>query len=112
VDILFPNPDIPLGKILDNITSRGIQYAIVVTHLNEQHRSLTLNVLHGQQQVSFIRTNCLTNFTVGLGDWCPESYILREKNTLIFKDFQFCRGGFAYKVTIIKRRGFDSRPSP
>ena len=50
VDVLFPNPDIPLGKIVDNIKSRGILFAIVVTSINEQHRSLTLNVLQGQQQ--------------------------------------------------------------
>ena len=52
VDVLFPNPDIPIGKILGNITSRGVLFAIVVTPLNEEHRSLTLNILQGQQQVS------------------------------------------------------------
>jgi len=50
VDVLFPNPDIPIGKILGNITSRGVLFAIVVTPLNEEHRSLTLNILQGQQQ--------------------------------------------------------------
>lgn len=50
VDVLFPNPDIPLNKIVDNISSRGILFAIVVTAINEQHRSLTLSVLQGQQQ--------------------------------------------------------------
>ena len=53
VDVLFPNPDIPIGKILGNITSRGVLFAIVVTPLNEEHRSLTLNILQGQQQVSY-----------------------------------------------------------
>jgi hypothetical protein len=38
VDVLFPNPDIPLVKILDNIASRGILFAIVVASINEQHR--------------------------------------------------------------------------
>ncbi len=38
VDVLFPNPDIPLVKILDNIASRGILFAIVVASVNEQHR--------------------------------------------------------------------------
>ena len=50
IDVLFPNPEIPLGKILGNISSRGVMYAILVTPLNEEHRSLTLNVLQGQQQ--------------------------------------------------------------
>ena len=50
VDVLFPNPEIPLGKILDNISSRGVFYAIVVAPINEQHHSLTLNVLQGQPQ--------------------------------------------------------------
>ncbi len=45
VDVLFPNPDIPLGKILGNITSRGVIFAIIITPLNEEHRSLTLNIL-------------------------------------------------------------------
>ena len=38
IDVLFPNPDIPLVKILENISSRGILFAIVVSALNEQHR--------------------------------------------------------------------------
>jgi hypothetical protein len=38
IDVLFPNPDIPLVKILENISSRGILFAIVVNALNEQHR--------------------------------------------------------------------------
>ena len=50
VDVLFPNPEIPLVKILDNIASRGVLYAIVVAPVNEQHQSLTLNVLQGQPQ--------------------------------------------------------------
>ena len=50
VDVLFPNPDIPLAKIFGNITSRGVGYAILITPLNEEHRSVTLNVLQGQQQ--------------------------------------------------------------
>jgi hypothetical protein len=45
VDVLFPNPEIPPGKILDNIASRGVLFAIIVTPINEQHSSLTLNVL-------------------------------------------------------------------
>ena len=44
-DVLFPNPDIPLPKILGNIASRGVLYAIVVTPLNEEHGSMTVNIL-------------------------------------------------------------------
>jgi len=50
VDVLFPNPEIPIGKVLGNIASRGVMYAICVGPENEQHLSLTLNVLQGQQQ--------------------------------------------------------------
>jgi len=35
---------------LENITSRGILFAVVITPINEQHQSLTLNVLQGVQQ--------------------------------------------------------------
>lgn len=47
VDVLFPNPDIPLPKILGNIASRGVLFAIVVTPLNEEHKSMTVNILQG-----------------------------------------------------------------
>jgi len=47
VDVLFPNPDIPLPKILGNIASRGVLFAIVVTPLNEEHKSITVNILQG-----------------------------------------------------------------
>lgn len=49
VDLLFPNEDVPIGKVLANIMSRGCLFAILVTHENEQHRSITVNVLFGQQ---------------------------------------------------------------
>ena len=45
IDVLFPNPDIPLPKILGNIASRGVLFAIVVTPLNEEHKSMTVNIL-------------------------------------------------------------------
>ncbi|XP_046747185.1 uncharacterized protein LOC124411789 isoform X2 [Diprion similis] len=50
VDLLFPNEDVPLSRVLGNIASRGCLYAVVVTHINQEHRSLTLNILHGLPQ--------------------------------------------------------------
>lgn len=50
VDLLFPNEDVPLGRVLANISSRGCLYAILVMPQNEEHRSLTLNILHGIPQ--------------------------------------------------------------
>lgn len=54
VDLLFPNEDVPLGRVLANISGRGTLYAIVVTVLNEEHRSITVNVLHGQHQGAYL----------------------------------------------------------
>lgn len=48
-DVLFPNPDIPLQKILSNIASRGVVFAIIVTPLHEEHRSMTVNILQGKK---------------------------------------------------------------
>nr|CAD7262442.1 unnamed protein product [Timema shepardi] len=50
VDLLFPNKEVPIIRVLANISSRGSLYAIVVMPQNEEHRSLTLNILHGQPQ--------------------------------------------------------------
>lgn len=50
-DVLFPNPDIPLQKILSNITGRGVLFAIIVTPLHEEHRSMTVNILQGKLTV-------------------------------------------------------------
>ncbi|XP_025989065.2 hybrid signal transduction histidine kinase L [Solenopsis invicta] len=50
VDLLFPNEDVPLGRVLGNIASRGCLYAVVVTPVNLEHHSLTLNILHGLPQ--------------------------------------------------------------
>lgn len=47
VDLLFPNEDVPIGKVLANIDSRGCLYAILVTPANEENRSITVNILHG-----------------------------------------------------------------
>lgn len=50
VDLLFPNEDVPLTRVLGNIASRGCLYAIVITPINKEHHSLTLNILHGLPQ--------------------------------------------------------------
>ncbi|RZC39543.1 uncharacterized protein BDFB_003984 [Asbolus verrucosus] len=50
VDLLFPNEDVPIGRVLANISSRGCLYAILIMPQNEEHRSLTLNILHGIPQ--------------------------------------------------------------
>lgn len=44
---MFPNDDVPIGKVLSNIASRGTLYAILVLPMNQEHRSITVNVLHG-----------------------------------------------------------------
>ncbi|XP_065360950.1 nuclear receptor coactivator 5 [Calliphora vicina] len=48
VDVLFPNADVPLGKVLSNIASRDCSYAILVTNQHEEHNSITVNILYGQ----------------------------------------------------------------
>lgn len=50
MDLLFPNEDVPIGRVLANISSRGCLYAILVMPQNEEHRSLTLDILHGIPQ--------------------------------------------------------------
>lgn len=50
VDLLFPNEDVPIGRVLANISSRGCLYAVLVMPINEEHRSLTLNILYGIPQ--------------------------------------------------------------
>ncbi|XP_055624584.1 nuclear receptor coactivator 5 [Toxorhynchites rutilus septentrionalis] len=47
VDLLFPNDDVPIGKVLSNIASRGSYYAILITPENEERHSITVNVLYG-----------------------------------------------------------------
>lgn len=47
VDVLFPNADVPLSKVLGNIASRGCLYAILVTNQHEEHNSITVNILYG-----------------------------------------------------------------
>lgn len=47
VDLLFPNDDVPIGKVLSNIASRGSYYAILITPENQERNSITVNVLYG-----------------------------------------------------------------
>lgn len=51
VDLLFPNDDVPIGKVLANIASRGSLYGLLVTPQNEQHRSITVTQLYGDNPV-------------------------------------------------------------
>ncbi|KAF0302655.1 Nuclear receptor coactivator 5 [Amphibalanus amphitrite] len=47
VDMLFPRAGAPINQVLDQISSRGTLYAVVVHPTNEQHRSVSLNIMHG-----------------------------------------------------------------
>ncbi|XP_058066290.1 nuclear receptor coactivator 5 [Anopheles bellator] len=47
VDLLFPNNDVPIMKVLTNIASRGSFYAILITPENQERNSITVNVLYG-----------------------------------------------------------------
>uniref|UniRef100_A0A182T8M4 RRM domain-containing protein n=1 Tax=Anopheles maculatus TaxID=74869 RepID=A0A182T8M4_9DIPT len=47
VDLLFPNNDVPIGKVLANRASQGTYYCIVITPENQERNSITVNVLHG-----------------------------------------------------------------
>lgn len=44
VDLLFPNDQVPINKVLGNIQSRGCLYAILVLPVNLKQNSLTLTV--------------------------------------------------------------------
>ncbi|KAL1129073.1 hypothetical protein AAG570_013605 [Ranatra chinensis] len=50
VDVLFPNEEVPIGRVLGNIASRGTLYSVIVSNIHQQHRSLTLHILHGLPQ--------------------------------------------------------------
>ncbi|CAO1400007.1 unnamed protein product [Diamesa serratosioi] len=47
VDLLFPNDEVPIFKVLGNIQLRGCWYSILITPQNEQNRSITLTILYG-----------------------------------------------------------------
>lgn len=46
-DLLYPNSEVPMGKVLASISGRGTLYAILVTMQNMQHQSITVNILYG-----------------------------------------------------------------
>lgn len=46
-DLLYPNAEVPMGKVLASISARGTLYAILVTMQNLQHQSITVNILYG-----------------------------------------------------------------
>ena len=57
VDLLLPKEEVPLGRILGSISSRGTLYAVVLHPQNHEHRSLTLNILQGVHQGSYFNFN-------------------------------------------------------
>ncbi|KFM59355.1 Nuclear receptor coactivator 5, partial [Stegodyphus mimosarum] len=50
VDILFLKDEALLTQTIDDIARRGSLYAMVINPQNEQHRSVTVNILHGTPQ--------------------------------------------------------------
>ena len=51
VDVLFPNLNVDLQKIIASISSRGVMFAILVTLLNEERNTVTVNILQGDLQL-------------------------------------------------------------
>lgn len=47
VDLLFPNPDIPINRVLGTLAQRGTFYVLVVRDENKLYRSVTVDILHG-----------------------------------------------------------------
>lgn len=47
VDLLFPNPDIPINRVLGTLAQRGTLYVLVVRDENKLYRSVTVDILHG-----------------------------------------------------------------
>ncbi|KAL5243691.1 hypothetical protein ACI65C_011101 [Semiaphis heraclei] len=47
VDLLFPNPDIPMNRVLGTLAQRGTLYVLVVRDENKLYRSVTVDILHG-----------------------------------------------------------------
>lgn len=64
VDILYPNEDVQMSRVLGNISSRGTLYAIIIEPINEEHDSLTVNILHGTPE-----GKCFFVFVVNLHGW-------------------------------------------
>ncbi|XP_066289905.1 nuclear receptor coactivator 5-like isoform X7 [Branchiostoma lanceolatum] len=49
-DLIFLNEQVTLAQALDDVSRRGVLYAVIVTSQHEMHRSVTLNILHGTPQ--------------------------------------------------------------
>lgn len=47
VDLLFPNPEIPMNRVLGTLAQRGTLYVLVVRDENKLYRSVTVDILHG-----------------------------------------------------------------
>ncbi|XP_046646879.1 nuclear receptor coactivator 5-like isoform X1 [Daphnia pulicaria] len=50
VDVLFPHEEIPIRQVLADLSSRGTLYGIVLSPINPEHGSITLNILFGQPE--------------------------------------------------------------
>lgn len=46
-DLLFPNADLTVGKMLTNISNRGSLFAVIVQPPHKENNSVTLNILYG-----------------------------------------------------------------
>lgn len=49
-DLLFPNADLTIGKMLTNIANRGALYALIIQPQHKENNSVTLNILYGIPQ--------------------------------------------------------------
>lgn len=50
VDMIFLIHDGALNKAIDDMTRRGVLYILVVQQQHEEHKSITVNIMHGTPQ--------------------------------------------------------------
>jgi hypothetical protein len=50
VDLMFPNESIGVTRVLASIASRGTLYALTVSPQNEEHNSVSVNILFGSPE--------------------------------------------------------------
>uniref|UniRef100_A0A336MH24 CSON015208 protein n=1 Tax=Culicoides sonorensis TaxID=179676 RepID=A0A336MH24_CULSO len=94
VDLLYPNVQVPMAKILSNIASRGTLYAIQINQENMNHQSVTLNVLYG---VPIEHRNMPVKLALEFVEKDMKKYLETEK----LKETMSSDSGFQQQISLV-----------
>ncbi|XP_063700585.1 uncharacterized protein LOC134830902 [Culicoides brevitarsis] len=110
VDILYPNPNVPMPSLLENIQMRGTLFALEIDEHNQRDETVTVYMLY-HEKIKWQRDMRVQDALAHVQK-CSEEYIQPSNSTPALDQQPPAAGSFTHKDTAEPTNGMSSTSSP